>query len=180
MNALSLLPPLRHQRAHLAPCPLVRGQASVECAFAALMLFALICPCVEFGRMANDNQTASCAATDLARAVAANPSMTRGEQQSFLRASYPSLGDAATFGVAVSAPHKQAYDHHLYTRNWEMLTRPSFTTYRDITATLSVSRAFITPAGALLGPLVGGDAQHYELNAQGRALRDETVESGGW
>lgn len=159
---------------------LKRGQASVECAFATIMVFTLLCPCIEFGRMTVDSLVASCAAADLARAAAVEPTLTRSDQQAFLQAAYPTLAGATTFTLTRSAQQRNSYTHHFCPQSGETLTRPSYTAHRDVTATLSVSRRYITPTGMLLAPVIGAPTDHYEAHATGSALQDETVESGRW
>ncbi|MEF9841325.1 MAG: hypothetical protein RR955_02790 [Raoultibacter sp.] len=158
----------------------ISGQASVECTFALLVLFALACPCVEFGRMAADSIAASSAATDLARAAASNRVSTPREQQAFLETAYPSIAPAARFTITTGLPQKNSYSHHFYTQNGEVRTRPSYTQCRTIETEVCVSRHYITPTGVLIAPFTGNTTQRYEIHASGSALRDETVEGGGW
>ena len=156
------------------------GQASVECAFALLVLFVMACPCVEFGRMASDSIAASSAATDLARGAASNRFSTPREQQAFLETAYPSIASAARFTITTGLPQKNSYPHHFYAQNGEVRTRPSYTQSQTIETDVCVSRHYITPTGLLIAPFTGNTTQRYEICASGFAIRDETVEGGGW
>lgn len=165
------LRPLRHERpsAH-------NGQSAIECCIALVVLTALACPCIEAARMATDSLAVKTAAVDVARAAAASGSSTFDEQ-ALLQSAYPQLSDG-TVRVASSPPTLEPYRHHLVKEDGTVLARDSLASCQRFDAEVTVSRAFITPMGAVLSALAGKEG--YTVSGRGMALRDVTAESGRW
>lgn len=155
------------------------GQAPfLEAAVVLLAVFAIALPLYEFGRMANDGVLAASAAEDAAKAVAADPGMTKSEVEELVRAGYAGIAGAASVEVSTSAPKQESYEHKLNVEGGGHVARPSKVTWREVEVRVTVSRDFATAAGAFLGAAAG--ASGYEVSGTSTAVIDQTISSGAW